>query len=85
MEKTGQNTKIFKFCLSVGLILLDIWWVERSGGSLPQSLDLLDIADAGINLSVLVLVGAGPVHKVGYLLPTLLIHPFFSFLPHLCT
>jgi hypothetical protein len=46
------------------LILLDIWWVERSGGSLPQSLDLLDIADAGINLSVLVLVGAGPVYKV---------------------
>jgi hypothetical protein len=42
--------------LFLGLILLDIWWMERSIGSIPESLDLLDIADAGINLSVLILV-----------------------------
>jgi len=38
-----------------GLALLDLWWTERAPDSLPESLDVEDVAESGIGLLVLLL------------------------------
>ena len=56
-----ENEKFYmKTLLTVlripGIFLVDIWWTDHLKSSIPESIELQDIADSGLHLILFVLV-----------------------------
>jgi len=55
MEEPWYITTLLCILRIPGIAFLDIWWMFHSSSSIPNSLELMDIAESGFNLMLLVL------------------------------